>query len=117
MKNSKQTKQQTKKSADTKKPAITPLSDRVLVRPLSAGDEEIRRPSGIIIPETVDKERPQEGTVIAVGDGKYDDGVLVPVSVKAGDRVMFSKYGGDEIKVDGIGYIILREDQILAVLN
>ena len=117
MQKNKRTNQSAKKTSNATKPAITPLSDRVLVKPLSAGDAEVRRPSGIIIPETIDKERPQEGTVIAVGKGKYDDGKLNPVSVKAGDRVMFSKYGGDEVKIDGVDYIILREDQILAVLN
>jgi chaperonin GroES len=106
----------TKNTVAAKKSGITPLADRVLVRPASA-DDMVRRPSGIIIPETVDKERPQEGTIIAVGKGKHDDGVLVPVSVKAGDRVLFSKYGYDEVKVDGVEYFLLREDQILAILT
>ncbi len=116
-----------KKSSRAKKPTIKakakdkekimPLADRVLVKPLSFGDAETRRPSGIIIPETVDKERPQEGTVVAVGKGKYEDGKLTPVSVKVGDRVLFSKYGYDEVKVDGVEYLLLREEQILAVLN
>jgi chaperonin GroES len=110
-------KKSTKKPAGPKKPNIAPLADRVLVRPASADDAETRRPSGIIIPETVDKERPQEGTVVAVGKGKYDDGTLTPLSVKIGDRVLFSKYGYDEVKVDGVDYFLLREDQILAVLN
>jgi chaperonin GroES len=105
-----------KKSA-VQKHGIVPLADRVLVRPLSGNDAETRLPSGIIIPETVDKERPQEGTVISVGKGKYDDGKLTPVSVKVGDRVLFSKYGYDEVKVGGVEYLLLREDQILAVLN
>src|SRR5689334_18918258 len=96
---------QQKKAPAAKKPSITPLADRVLVKPLSNEDAEVRRPSGIIIPETVDKERPQEGTVIAVGKGKYDDGKLTPISVKVGDRVMFSKYGFDEVKVDGVDYL------------
>ena len=115
-----QTKKTAKKSSGAKastKQRIEPIADRVLVKPLSNDDAEIRRPSGIIIPETVDKERPQEGTVIAVGKGKYDDGRLHPLTVKAGDRVLFSKYGYDEVKVDGVEYFLLREDQILAILN
>ncbi len=124
MKNKKSMKKKTgtKKTPTAKKPVvqkhgIMPLADRVLVRPLSSNDAETRLPSGIIIPETIDKERPQEGTVINVGKGKYEDGKLTPVSVKVGDRVLFSKYGFDEVKVDGVDYLLLREDQILAILN
>ena len=95
---------------------ITPLGDRVLVRPLSAEEVGTRRASGIIIPETVDKERPEQGEVIAVGPGKYDNGDLIPMRVKVGDRVVFSKYGYDEIKLDGEEYFILKEDNILAVI-
>ncbi len=100
----------------TPKAKLQPLGDRVLVRPISL-DEEIKRPSGIIIPDTVDKERPQEGTVIAVGKGLYDDGVLVPLEVKVGDRVMFAKYGYEEVKVDGVEYFIITAEKILAILN
>lgn len=94
---------------------VTPLADRVVVRPLA--DEASLRPSGIYIPETADKERPQEGTVVAVGPGAYDDGVLVPMSVKIGDRVMFSKYGYDEMKIDGVEYFVVKEENILAIIK
>lgn len=94
---------------------VTPLADRVVVRPLV--EEASLRPSGIYIPETADKERPQEGTVVAVGPGAYDDGALVPMRVKVGDTVMFSKYGYDEVKVDGVEYFVVKEENILAVIK
>jgi chaperonin GroES len=94
---------------------VTPLADRVVVRPLA--DEASLRPSGIYIPETADKERPQEGTVVAVGPGAYDDGALVPMRVKVGDTVMFSKYGYDEVKIDGVEYFVVKEENILAVIK
>lgn len=94
---------------------VTPLADRVVVRPFA--EEASLRPSGIYIPETADKERPQEGTVVAVGPGAYDDGILVPMSVKIGDKVMFSKYGYDEVKVDGVEYFVVKEENILAVIK
>ncbi len=94
---------------------VTPLADRVVVRPVA--EEASLRPSGIYIPETADKERPQEGTVVAVGPGAYDDGILVPMSVKIGDKVMFSKYGYDEMKVDGVEYFVVKEENILAVIK
>ncbi|MBL7045688.1 MAG: co-chaperone GroES [Parcubacteria group bacterium] len=101
-----------------KKTTITPLSDRVLVKPLGLEDTERKLPSGIIIPDTVDKEKPEQGKVVAVGVGKHDDnGNLIPVGVKVGDRVVFAKYGYEEIKVDGEEYYILREEQILAVIK
>jgi len=97
---------------------IEPLADRVLVKPLS--EEELSSttsPSGIIIPDTVDKEKPAQGKVVAVGPGKYDDGVLEPMTVKVGDRVVFSKYGYDEIKYEGEEYYILSESNLLAVIK
>ncbi|QQR82792.1 co-chaperone GroES [Candidatus Campbellbacteria bacterium] len=100
-----------------KKEGVTPLGDRVLLKPLSADEYATKRASGIIIPETVDKERPEQGKVIAVGPGRYDDGVLVPMRVKVGDTVVFSKYGYDEIKIDGVEYFILKEESILAVIK
>ncbi len=93
---------------------IIPLSDRVLIRPIS---KEETTASGIIIPDTVSKEKPEQGTVVAVGAGKYEDGKLIPTRVKVGDVVVFSKYGYDEIKQDGEEYFILREDSILAVIK
>jgi len=100
----------------TKKINVTPLADRVVVRPLRADEIGTKRASGIIIPETVDKERPEQAEIVAVGPGKYEDGKLVPMRVKVGDRVVFSKYGYDEIKIEGEEYLILKEDNILAII-
>ncbi len=93
---------------------VKPLGDRVLVQPL---DEKEVVKGGIIIPDTA-KEKPQEGKIIAVGTGKVDDnGKKIELTVKVGDKVLFSKYGGTEIKVDGESYLIMREDDILGVLE
>ncbi|CAF0696127.1 co-chaperone GroES [Candidatus Methylacidithermus pantelleriae] len=95
-------------------PKIRPLGDRVLVKLIE--EQEVRK-GGIIIPDTA-KERPQEAEVIAVGPGRLDDsGKRIPIEVKKGDRVLISKYGGTEVKIDGEAYQILREDDILAVLE
>ena len=94
---------------------LRPLGDRVIVTPLEALD--ITSASGIIIPETVDKEAPNQGLIIAVGDGKYDDGKKIPMTVKVGDKVIFSKYGHDEIKMSGKEYYIVSESNILAVIK
>ena len=100
----------------TKKFSFMPLGDRIVVKPEGkAGEKKLA--SGIIIPETVDKERPAQGTVVAVGKGKYDDGALVPMQVKVGDTVLFSNYGGDEVKIDGQEYSILSESQILGIIK
>jgi len=94
---------------------IKPLGDRVLVEPLA---KEEKTKSGIIIPDTADKERPETGTIIAVGEGRMtDDGVLLPLMVKKGQKVIFSKYGPDEIKVDGKEYLLISEANILAVIE
>ncbi|HYF13283.1 MAG TPA: co-chaperone GroES [Candidatus Paceibacterota bacterium] len=95
-----------------------PLGDRVLVKPLSPEEIEGKTTSfGIIIPDTA-KEKPEQGRVVAVGPGKYgDDNKLIPVSVKVGDRIMFNKYGYDEVKVEGVEYYIVSEQNILAVIN
>jgi chaperonin GroES len=93
---------------------ITPLHDRVIVRRIEEG-EQVR--GGIIIPDTA-KEKPQEGEVVAAGEGKYkDDGSRQALDVKAGDRVLFGKYSGSEIKIDGEEYLIMREDEILGILE
>jgi len=93
---------------------ITPLHDRVIVRRIEEG-EQVR--GGIIIPDTA-KEKPQEGEVVAAGEGKYkDDGTRQALDVKAGDRVLFGKYSGSEIKIDGEEYLIMREDEILGILE
>ena len=93
---------------------ITPLHDRVLVRRL---EEKESVKGGIIIPDTA-KEKPQEGEVIAVGAGKLNDkGERIPLDVKAGDRVLFGKYSGNDIKIDDEEYMILKEDEILAKIG
>ncbi len=93
---------------------VKPIGDRVLVKP---GKEEEVKKGGIIIPDSA-KEKPQEGKVIAVGTGKTDDnGKKIPFEVKVGDRVLISKYGGTEIKIDGEEYQILREEDILGILD
>jgi len=94
---------------------IRPLHDRVLVKRLE--EQEKKSAGGIIIPDTV-KEKPQEGKVIAVGDGKIlEDGTKQPLNVKAGDRILFGKYSGTEVKIDNEDYLIMREDDILGVLE
>ena len=93
---------------------IRPLHDRVIVRRIEEG-EQVR--GGIIIPDTA-KEKPQEGEVIAVGEGKYkEDGTRQTLDVKPGDRVLFGKYSGSEIKIDGEEFLIMREDEILGVIE
>jgi chaperonin GroES len=93
---------------------IKPIGDRVLVQPLE--EQEVKK-GGIIIPDTA-KEKPQEGKVIAVGTGKTDDnGKKIPFEVKKGDKVLISKYGGTEVKIDGDNYLIMREDDILGIID
>jgi chaperonin GroES len=93
---------------------VRPLQDRVLIRRVA---EEEKTKGGIIIPDSA-KEKPAEGEVIAVGSGRYDDkGALRPLSVKKGDRILFGKYSGNEIKIDNIDHLILREDDILGVIE
>ncbi len=93
---------------------VRPLADRVLVKRIE--QEEVRK-GGIIIPDTA-KEKPQKGEVIAVGPGRLDEnGNRVPMEVKVGDKVIFSKYAGSEVKIDGEEYLIMREDDILAILE
>jgi len=93
---------------------VRPLNDRVLVLRL---DKEEKSAGGIIIPDTA-QEKPQEGKVVAVGPGKLnDEGKRMPLDVKENDRVLFSKYGGADIKIDGVEHLILREDDILGVLE
>jgi chaperonin GroES len=93
---------------------IRPLHDRVLVKRI---EEEAKTKGGIIIPDTA-KEKPQEGRVVAVGSGKLlDDGTVRPLDVKAGDKILFGKYSGSEITLDGDEHIILREEDVLAILS
>ena len=91
-----------------------PLHDRVLVKPL---DGETKTKGGIIIPDTA-KEKPMQGKVIAVGKGRVEkDGKVTPLDVKAGDTVLFGKYAGQEIKIDGSEYLIIREEEVLGVIE
>ena len=93
---------------------IRPLQDRILVKRI---DEEAKTKGGIIIPDTA-KEKPQEGKVVAVGKGKVtEDGKLQPLDVKKGDRVLFNKYSGTEVNVDGEEHLIIREEDVLAILE
>jgi chaperonin GroES len=93
---------------------IKPIGDRVLVKPL---DEKEVKKGGIIIPDSA-KEKPQEGEVVALGTGKTDDnGKKVEFTVKKGDKVLISKYGGTEIKIEGDNYLIMREDDILGIIG
>ena len=93
---------------------LTPLHDRLLVRPAEA--EQVTK-GGIFLPDTA-KEKPQQGEVVAVGTGKLDDnGKLIPMAVKAGDKVLYGKYSGTEIKIDDVEYTILREDEVLAIVE
>lgn len=94
--------------------SIAPLGDRVVVEPLSR--EEVTA-SGIFIPDTASREKPERGTVVAVGPGKHENGQHVPMSLKVGDSVLFSKYGYDEVKIDGTEYFILHESNVLAVIQ
>ncbi len=96
---------------------IHPLADRVVIRPLSQDEMGTKSPSGIIIPDTISKEKPEQGMVLAVGAGKYEDGKRVPLQVAVGDRVMFSKYGYEEVKVGGKEYYIVSEASLLAVIK
>jgi len=94
---------------------IRPLADRVVIRPQPK--EEVTR-GGIFLPDTASKEKPQEGTVMAVGEGRLDDnGRRTPVAVKAGDRVLFAKYAGTEVRVEDEEFLILAEKDILGVVN
>jgi len=93
---------------------VRPLHDRIIVQRIDEGEQKI---GGIIIPDTA-KEKPQQGKVIAAGKGKVkDDGKVVPMDVKKGDLILFGKYGGQEIKLDGQEYLIMREEEVLAVIE
>jgi chaperonin GroES len=93
---------------------VRPLHDRIIVKRIEEGEQKI---GGIIIPDTA-KEKPQQGKVIAAGNGKAkDDGKRIPLDVKEGDTILFGKYSGQEIKIDGDEHLIMREDEVLAVLE
>ena len=93
---------------------VRPLHDRIIVQRIEEGEQKV---GGIIIPDTA-KEKPQQGKVTAVGKGKVkDDGKVIPLDVKAGDTILFGKYSGQEIKIEGEEYLIMREDEVLAVIE
>ena len=96
-----------------KKKSIRPLHDRVLVQRLN---EEEKTKGGIIIPDSA-KEKPQEGKVVAIGHGRYEDGKLIPLQVKVGEKILFTKYSGNEVKIEGQEHLIMKEDEILGVLE
>jgi chaperonin GroES len=101
------------KEEEVAKFSLEPLEDRIVVKP---SEEEQTTVSGIVIPDTA-KEKPQEGEVIAVGPGRFEDGARVPLDVKVGDKVIYSKYGGTEVKVEGDEYLILSARDVLAVVK
>jgi chaperonin GroES len=93
---------------------VRPLHDRIIVQRIEEGEQKI---GGIIVPDSA-KEKPQQGKVTAAGNGKYkEDGTRTPLDVKAGDLILFGKYSGQEIKLDGEEYLIMREDEVLAVIE
>jgi chaperonin GroES len=93
--------------------SLQPLEDRVVVKP---GEAEERTASGLVIPDTA-KEKPQQGEVVAVGPGRFEDGQRIPFDVKVGDTVVYSKYGGTEVTLEGEDYLILSARDLLAVVN
>lgn len=93
---------------------ISPLHDRVVVEALEA---ETKTAGGILIPDTADKEQPSEGRVVTTGPGKYVDGKIMPLQVKKGDKILFGKYAGTKVKFSGKDYLVMREEDILAVLE
>jgi chaperonin GroES len=100
-------------TATKSKVAIRPLEDRIVVQAVEA---ETTTASGLVIPDTA-KEKPQEGIVLAIGPGRFEDGARVPLDVKEGDRVLYSKYGGTEIKYNGEEYLVLSARDVLAVIQ
>ena len=92
---------------------LKPLEDRIVVKP---GEEEEKTVSGIVIPDTA-KEKPQEGSVVAVGPGRFEEGQRVPLDVAVGDTVIYSKYGGTEVKVEGDEYLVLSGRDVLAIVG
>lgn len=92
---------------------LKPLGDKIVVKPI---EKEEKTKSGIVLPDTA-KEKPQEGEVVAVGPGKFEKGERVPMEVKVGDHVIYSKYGGTEVKVDGEEYLILSQSEVLAIVE
>lgn len=97
-----------------KTPKIRPLSDRIVVEPKEL---ESKSAGGIVIPDTADKDKPMQGTVIAIGIGKFVDGKMHPLQVKVGDRILFGKYAGTNIKLDDTEYLVMREEDVMGVID
>lgn len=93
---------------------IRPLSDRIVVQPREV---ETKTAGGIVIPDTADKDKPIQGTVVAIGTGKYIEGKLQPLQVKIGDKVLFGKYAGTNIKLDEHEYLVMREEDVMGVVE
>ena len=93
---------------------IRPLADRIVVKPK---DEETKTKGGIVLPDTSDKDKPMQGTVLAVGNGKYIDGKIVPLQVKKGDCIVFGKYAGTNVKLDDDEYLVMREEDVMGVIE
>ncbi|MES2213927.1 MAG: co-chaperone GroES [Patescibacteria group bacterium] len=108
-----------KKASKTslKKPSISPLGDRVLVRPFTMEEVNGNKHFGIIIPDSMSKEKSAQGEVVAVGPGRHHEGKIIPINVKVGDTVVFSKYSYDEVEMNGEELYLLREDTLLAVIK
>jgi chaperonin GroES len=104
---------QSKEGQMAKSFSLEPLEDRVVVKP---SEEEETTASGLVIPDTA-KERPQEGEVVAVGPGRFEDGQRIPMDVKVGDKVIYSKYGGTEVKIEGDEHLILSARDVLAIVK
>ncbi len=110
-------KAQKKVEKKQEKTKIQPLGNRVLIRPFTKEEVTKKNSFGIILPDTDAKQKMEQGTVLATGPGLYDDGKLIPVRVKKGDVVAFSKYGFDDIEVDGEILYLIKEENVLAILN
>jgi chaperonin GroES len=118
MKKNKKNEAPAKKVSSISPIGIMPLGDRVLIKRADVSDLEKSGKFGIIIPDTVNKEKPEQGKIVAVGSGRRDEsGKIVPLSVKIGDTVIFSKYAYDEVKSDGEEYIMVKEENILAIIK
>ena len=97
-----------------KAPKIRPLSDRIVVEPKEL---EQKSAGGIVIPDTADKDKPMQGTVLAVGNGKFVDGKMQPLQVKIGDRILFGKYAGTNIKLEDSEFLVMREEDVMGVIE
>lgn len=98
----------------TTSPKIRPLSDRLVIEPQ---EQESKTSGGILIPDTADKDKPIQGKVIAVGQGRYVDGKLLPLQVKVGDKVLFGKYAGTNIKLSAKEYLVMREEDVMGIVE